>query len=79
MSALFIKALRSILWLTPDNPERNFISAGFHMITISLICMTLTDLNWFVVQGDDCQEALALSNFFTSSKPGKIIIYNHRR
>lgn len=51
-------------WLHPKDDERNLISAGFHMITITFISMSLVDLNWFVISSDVCVPYLTMGQFF---------------
>lgn len=51
-------------WLHPKDDERNLISATFHMITITLISMSLVDLTWFSISGDVCVPYLTLGQFF---------------
>ncbi|KAJ8961982.1 hypothetical protein NQ314_005764, partial [Rhamnusium bicolor] len=51
-------------WLQPKDDERNLISATFHMITITLISMSLVDLTWFNISGDVCVPYLTLGQFF---------------
>lgn len=45
--------------------DRNYVSAAFHMIIITLISMSLVDLNWFTINGGDCIRFITLSDFFT--------------
>ncbi|KAJ8955040.1 hypothetical protein NQ318_000472 [Aromia moschata] len=51
-------------WLHPKDDERNLVSATFHMITITLISMSLVDLTWFNISGDVCVPYLTLGQFF---------------
>lgn len=51
-------------WLNPKDQERNFFSAVFHMIAITLISMSLAGLNWFTISGNVCTPFLKLSQFF---------------
>ncbi|XP_050294280.1 transmembrane protein 127-like [Anthonomus grandis grandis] len=44
--------------------ERNLISAAFHMMTITLISMSLGDLTWFKIDGHNCVPYLTLGQFF---------------
>lgn len=55
----------SLQWVHHKKDNRNFLSATFHMITISIISMTLVQLNWFTINGGDCIQYLTLSDFFT--------------
>ncbi|CAH0559361.1 unnamed protein product [Brassicogethes aeneus] len=50
--------------LTPKNEDVNFISATFHLVTITLISMSMVDLNWFVISGNVCVPYLTLGQFF---------------
>ncbi|KRT80650.1 hypothetical protein AMK59_5098 [Oryctes borbonicus] len=58
---LIYTALR---WLHPKRMERNLVSAALHMITITLISMSMADLQWFTISGDVCTPYLTLSLFF---------------
>lgn len=51
--------------VSPKNNHRNFVSAAFHMVTISNISMSLVDLNWFILTAKECPENVVLSDFFT--------------
>lgn len=64
------------------NKNRNYVSATFHMITISLISMSLVDLDWFIIEGGDCIPFLPLSDFFhfgykleDIQNPGKFLMF----
>nr|CAI5820811.1 unnamed protein product [Callosobruchus analis] len=48
----------------PKEDESNIISATFHMITITLISMSLVDLTWFTIAGNVCVPYLTLGQFF---------------
>ncbi|XP_044258448.1 transmembrane protein 127-like [Tribolium madens] len=50
--------------LQSKNDDRNLISATFHMITITLISMSLVDLTWFTISGDVAVPNLTLGQFF---------------
>lgn len=51
-------------WNFPIEHERNFLTAFFHMATISLTCTSLAQLGWFRLQGDHCTLHLAVYQFF---------------
>ncbi|XP_017774877.1 PREDICTED: transmembrane protein 127-like [Nicrophorus vespilloides] len=51
-------------WVHPKSQERNLISAAFHMITITLISMSMVELKWFSIYGGVCASYLTLSQFF---------------
>lgn len=68
-------------WLNPNKQDKNPISAAFHMITITLITMSMVELNWFNISGDVCTPYITLSQFFwfgytisDVENPGKILI-----
>lgn len=50
--------------LQQKDEDRNLVSAGFYMITITLISMSMVDLNWFVITSDVCVPYLTLGQFF---------------
>lgn len=54
----------AVHWLNPKKMEKNLVSAAFHMITITLISMSMVDLQWFTISGDVCTPYLTLSFFF---------------
>lgn len=52
-------------WLTPGkDQERNLFSATLHMMTVSMISMSLAGLKWFTISGGVCTPYLTLSDFF---------------
>lgn len=51
-------------WVHPKEDESNVISATFHMLTITLISMSLVDLTWFSITGPVCVPYLTLGEFF---------------
>lgn len=53
-----------VQWIHPKDDESNIISATFHMITITLLSMSLVDLTWFSISGDVCVPYLTLGQFF---------------
>lgn len=53
-----------VQWIHPKDDESNIISATFHMITITLISMSLVDLTWFNISGGVCIPYLTLGQFF---------------
>lgn len=44
--------------------ERNLVSATFHMVAITLLCMSLGDLTWFTIDGNVCVPYLTVGEFF---------------
>lgn len=52
-------------WVYPKDHERNFVAAFFHMITITLICISAGKLGWFRVWGGHCISHLAMYQFFS--------------
>ncbi|CAG9772644.1 unnamed protein product [Ceutorhynchus assimilis] len=50
--------------LFQQRDERNLISATFHMLSITLICMSMGDLSWFIIDGNVCVPYLTLGEFF---------------
>lgn len=62
MSEQFFKTF--VQWIHPKDDESNIISATFHMITITLISMSLVDLTWFNITGGVCVPYLTLGQFF---------------
>ncbi|XP_019871499.2 uncharacterized protein LOC109599890 [Aethina tumida] len=50
--------------LQPKNEDTNLVSATFHMFTITLICMSMVDLQWFTISGNVCVPYLTLGQFF---------------
>lgn len=55
---------RVINWIHPKNDESNIVAAAFHMITITLISMSLIDSVWYYISGDVCVSFLTLGQFF---------------
>lgn len=51
-------------WFNSKDEERNLFSATLHMITVSMISMSLTGLKWFTISGGICSPYLTLSEFF---------------
>lgn len=51
-------------WIHPKNDEGNIIFATFHIITITLVSMSLVDLTWFNISGGICGPTLTLGQFF---------------
>lgn len=51
-------------WIHPKYDESNIIAATFHMLTITLISMSLVDLTWFFMSGHVCVPYLTLGEFF---------------
>lgn len=51
-------------WIRPKYDESNIIAATFHMLTITLISMSLVDLTWFFMSGHVCVPYLTLGEFF---------------
>ncbi|CAH1119280.1 unnamed protein product [Phaedon cochleariae] len=51
-------------WVHPKDDETNVTIATFHLITITLISMSLVDLTWFTISGDVCVPYLTLGQFF---------------
>lgn len=66
--------LKELLYQKDD--ERNLISASFHMIAITLICMCLGDLTWFSIDGNVCVPYLTLGQFFWFGYSNKVINYS---
>lgn len=65
-------------WFNSKDQERNLFSAALHMVTVSMISMSLAGLKWFTISGGVCTPYLALSDFFwfgylqtDSELPGK--------
>ncbi|XP_066252685.1 transmembrane protein 127-like [Euwallacea similis] len=56
--------------------ERNLILATFHMIAITLICMSMGDLTWFIIDGGTCVPYLTLGQFFWFGYTDDGIDYN---
>lgn len=54
----------ALQWLNPKKQDKNPISAAFHMINITLITMSMVELNWFNIYGDVCTPFITLSQFF---------------
>ncbi|XP_022919792.1 transmembrane protein 127-like [Onthophagus taurus] len=52
-------------WLHPHNQDKNVICAIVHMITITLVAMSMVKLDWFVISGGVCTPSLSLSLFFS--------------
>nr|XP_023025529.1 transmembrane protein 127-like [Leptinotarsa decemlineata] len=51
-------------WIHPKDDDSNVISATSHIITITLISMSLVDLTWFSINGNACVPYLTLGEFF---------------
>ncbi|RZB41302.1 transmembrane protein 127-like [Asbolus verrucosus] len=72
-SSLLTTALQR---LHPKDDDRNLISATFHMITITLISMSLVDLTWFTISGDPATPNLSLGQFFWFGYSGADVNYS---
>jgi hypothetical protein len=62
--------------LHPKDDDRNLVSATFHMITITLISMSLVDLTWFTISGDLAIPNLTLGQFFWFGYSGADVDYS---
>lgn len=51
-------------WFSTKDQDRNLFSAALHMVTISMISMSLAGLKWFTISGGVCSPYLTLSDFF---------------
>lgn len=54
----------ALQWLNPKRQQKYPISAAFHMISITLISMSMVQLDWFNITGNVCVPFLTLSQFF---------------
>lgn len=68
--------LNALQRLHSKDDDRNLISATFHMITISLISMSLVDLTWFTISGDVAVPNLTLGQFFWFGYSGANVNYS---
>lgn len=58
----------AVKWLHPKNTDQNLVSALIHMLSVSLLSMSLVELKWFEIstatQGV-CAPFLSMTQFFT--------------
>lgn len=53
-------------WAYPKEHERNFVASFFHMISVSLMSISLINMVWFrIYGGSQCASQIRLSQFFT--------------
>ncbi|KAF5269343.1 hypothetical protein FQA39_LY08735 [Lamprigera yunnana] len=55
---------RGTLWLNTRLQYHNLVPAAFHIVTITLISMSLVQVPWFMISGDVCIPYLTVGQFF---------------
>lgn len=60
-------------WLRPKERNRNYISATFHLISITLVSISMTDLSWFTITGNGiCSLYINIAQFSNSYELSEI-------
>ncbi|KAL1461017.1 hypothetical protein WDU94_012950 [Cyamophila willieti] len=55
-------------WRYPKDDEKNFIAATLHLVTITIICSCMTQLEWFSLWGNSkCAPEIGLYHIFSHS------------
>lgn len=60
----------AVKWLHPKSTDQNLMSAFVHMVSVSLLSMSLVELRWFEIattpqQQEACAPFLSMTQFFT--------------